>query len=470
MTEQPPATPTSFIVPFVIAAGLFMEGLDSTILNTALPQIAVSLNTTPVALSVAITSYLLSLAVFIPLSGWIADRFGARRVFCTALLVFTLGSALCGFATSLGMMVAMRVLQGFGGAMMTPVGRLILARAFPKDRLIVAMNYMLTPALIGPILGPVIGGFLTTYVSWHWVFFINIPIGVIGVVLALRFISDIKMPRPAPLDILGFLIVGTGLALAQTSTELLGRHLVQGWVQLLIFIAAVVTLLAYGRHAKRAANPVLDLGLFRIRSFAVSVLVGGIARTGVMGTPFILPLLFQVGFGLDAFHSGVLVCLSTLGAFLMRFGMPRLLRTLGLKRVLSVNGILLAVLLAGFSLLHADTNDWILVPYLILFGLLRSMQMSSLGALSFDLPSELMSKATSIAAVGQRLAQSLAVGVAAIVLSLVAVPGQTLSVRDFTPVFLIIGLIELASVLGFRRLQAGDGEQLTGHRAAPSGP
>ncbi len=457
---------TSFIVPFVIAAGLFMEGLDSTILNTALPQIAASLGTSPVALSVAITSYLLSLAVFIPLSGWIADRFGARRVFCTALLVFTLGSALCGLSTNLGAMVAMRILQGFGGAMMTPVGRLILARSFPKEQLIVAMNYMLTPALIGPMLGPVVGGFLTAYVSWHWVFFINIPIGLIGMALAFRFIGDIPVPRPAKLDFTGFLIVGAGLALTQMTTEFLGRHVVSNGVELLLAGAAALTLWGYARHARRQANPVLDLTLFRIRPFAISVLSGGISRTGIMSTPFLLPLLFQVGFGFDAFHSGLLVCLSTMGAFFMRIGIPRILRRFGLRTVLIGNGVALGVMLAGFAFLRADTPYWLSVPYLFIFGFMRSVQMSSLGALSFDLPAELMGKATSIAAVGQRLSQSLAVAVGAILLSLLTGPDGRPTVADFAPVFVAVALIETVSILGFWRLQPTDGRQLTGHGGA----
>jgi EmrB/QacA subfamily drug resistance transporter len=466
-TDNPlPRPKVSLLVPFTIAGGLFMEGLDSSIIGTSLPQIAQSLAVSPQALSMAITGYLLSLAVFIPMSGWIADRFGARKVYCAAILIFTLGSALCGFATNLETMVAMRVLQGFGGAMMTPVGRLILARSFPKEELMTAMNYMGIPALVGPMLGPVVGGFITTYFSWHWIFFINIPIGIVLVALTLWLIDDIPMPRPPAFDFRGFVIVGCGLACAQLAIESLGRDVVPAWGQATLFVLAVVILFAYWRHTKSRANPVLDLTLFHIRTFRVSVTWGSISRVGIGAVPFLLPLLFQIGFGLDALHSGLLTFVTTVGAFLMRVGIPKIVRALGLRTVLMGNAAILGAMLAGFALFHADTPHWIVLAYLFVFGFLRSVQFSSLGVMNYaDLTQEMMSRGTSIAAVAQRLSMSAGVGIAATLLALLVGDRAALTTADFAPVFIIIGLTEFVAIWGFRTLSASDGAQISGHRS-----
>jgi EmrB/QacA subfamily drug resistance transporter len=467
-TDPSPHPKISLLVPFTIAGGLFMEGLDSSIIGTSLPPIAESLAVSPQALSMAITGYLLSLAVFIPMSGWIADRFGARKVYCAAIVIFTIGSALCGFATDLGTMVAMRILQGFGGAMMTPVGRLILARSFPKEKLMTAMNYMGIPALVGPMLGPVIGGFITTYFSWHWIFFINIPIGIVLVGLTLWLIDDIAMPRPPAFDIKGFIIVGSGLACAQLAIESLGRDIVPGWGQALLFVLAAIILLAYWHHARSHPSPVLDLSLFRIRTFRVSVTWGSVSRMGIGAVPFLLPLLFQAGFGLDPLHSGLLTFVTTVGAFLMRVGIPKIVRTLGLRTVLMGNAGLLGIMLAGFALLRADTPHWIVLAYLFVFGFLRSVQFSTLGVMNYaDLTPEMMSRGTSIAAVAQRISMSAGVGVSATLLSLLVGPTDAPTTADFAPVFVIVGLTEFVAIWGFRTLSASDGAQVSGYRKRP---
>jgi EmrB/QacA subfamily drug resistance transporter len=468
-TDPAPRPKVSLLVPFTIAGGLFMEGLDSSIIGTSLPQIAQSLRVSPQALSMAITGYLLSLAVFIPISGWIADRFGARKVYCAAIVIFTIGSALCGFATNLETLVAMRILQGFGGAMMTPVGRLILARTFPKEQLMIAMNYMGIPALVGPMLGPVIGGFITTYFSWHWIFFINIPIGILLVALTLWLIDDTAMPRPPAFDFKGFVIVGCGLACAQLAIESLGREIVPAWVQAALFVLATIVLLAYWRHARSRPNPVLDLTLLRIRTFRVSVTWGSLSRVGIGAVPFLLPLLFQVGFGLDALHSGLLTFVTTVGAFLMRVGIPKIVRTLGLRLVLMGNAGILGAMLAGFALFRAETPHWIVLTYLFVFGFLRSVQFSSLGVMNYaDLSLEMMSRGTSIAAVAQRLSMSAGVGIAATLLSLLVDSRASLTTSDFAPVFVIIGLTELAAIWGFRTLSSSDGAQVSGYRKRPT--
>ena len=452
------------LIPLVVACGLFMENLDSTIISTSIPQIARSLNQSPIMLNLAVTSYLLSLAVFIPISGWIADRFGARKVFCSAIVLFTIGSALCGLADSLGMLVATRILQGFGGAMMTPVGRLIVLRSFPKDGLVTAMSYVTMPALIGPTLGPIVGGFLTTYVSWRWIFYINIPIGVAGIALALRYIDDFRAQRPPRFDFLGFIVLGAGLALLELGIETLGRHLVGTDIQLALFAGAVVVLAAYGWHARRVESPALDLRLFANRTFSISVLTGGFCRVGLGAVPFLLPLMMQLGFGLDAFHSGVITFVSGIGAILMKTVSPWILKSFGFRRLLLGNALVVGGMIAGLALFRADTPLWILYAYLLVFGFLRSVQFTAMNTLGYsDLTPAILSRATSISSVGQQLSVSFGVSMGASVLALV-VGGGTVTAEDFRPVFCIVALVPVLSALGFARLSPMDGAEVSGYR------
>ena len=456
--------PRSLIIPLTIAAGFFMEGLDSTILNTALPRAAVSLHTTPLALSLAVTSYLLALAVFIPISGWLADRFGARRIFCTAIVTFTFGSFLCGISQSLAMLVGARVLQGLGGAMMTPVGRLVLARCFPKEELIVATSYTAIPGLIGPMLGPVVGGFLTTYLSWHWIFFINIPIGVIGLSLAIRFIPEIPETHPGAFDFLGFLQIGLALACAQLAIEFSNGHVISTQAKLALVGVAAVMALLYWRHARRVPRPVVDLALFRIRPFAISVLFGGLSRLGILASPFLLPLLFQIGLGMDPFDSGLLVCLASFGAMFTRVGAPTLMRRFGLRSVLIGNAMLLGAFIGGFTLVGRHSSPWLLAPFIFGFGVARTIQFAALNALSLDLPADMMSKGTSTSATAQRLSQSAGVAIAVGLLSWSTGAGHQISLAGFAFVFRTMALLVLTSIVGFRYLAVTDGQSLTGHR------
>jgi|SRR5580658_91672 EmrB/QacA subfamily drug resistance transporter len=452
------------LIPLVVACGLFMENLDSTIISTSIPQIARSLDESPLKLNLAITSYLLSLAVFIPISGWIADRFGARKVFCSAIVMFTLGSALCGLADSLPMLVATRVLQGFGGAMMTPVGRLILLRSFPKDALVTAMSYVTVPALIGPTLGPVIGGFLTTYVSWRWIFYINIPVGLAGIALALRYIEDFRAQKPPRFDFSGFLVLGCGLAFLELGIESLGRHLVSEQTQISLFAVATLTLLLYGWHARRVESPALDLSLFRNRTFNISVLTGGVCRIGLGAVPFLLPLLMQLGFGLDAMQSGLITFVSGIGAILMKTVSPWILRSFGFRRLLMGNGLAVGAMIAGLALFRADTPHGILYAYLLVFGFLRSVQFTSINTLGYsDLTPAIMSRATSLSSVAQQLSVSFGVSIGATILALF-VGDTVVTAADFRPVFLLVGLIPVASVLGFAWLRPMDGAEITGYR------
>ncbi|HEY1386163.1 MAG TPA: DHA2 family efflux MFS transporter permease subunit, partial [Dongiaceae bacterium] len=322
------------LIPLTIASAFLMEHLDSTIITTAIPRMAADLDTTVLRMNLAVTAYVLTLAVFIPVSGWLADRFGARRVFMLALLVFTASSALCGLVENLPQLVVARCLQGLGGAMMTPVGRLILLRSFPRSQFVTAMLYMSLPALIGPVMGPLVGGFLTTYASWRWIFYVNIPFGLLGCMLALRFIEEVRDERPAPFDFLGFLMVGVGLGLLQLGIENLSRPVLGPAMIATVLIAAIVLLLAFALHSQFHATPAVDLTLFRLRTFRVGTLAGGICRLGMNGVPFLLPLMLQVAIGLSPAESGALTFALALGAVGLRPISTRMLRLLGFDRVL----------------------------------------------------------------------------------------------------------------------------------------
>ena len=458
-----PARRISLAIPITVAGGQFMEGLDSTIIGTSLPEIARSLAVPATALSLALTSYLLSLAVFIPVSGWIADRFGARRVFCSAIAVFCLGSLLCGAAHGLATLIGARVVQGLGGAMMVPVARLILLRTYPKDQLIRALNLMLVPALTGPMLGPVVGGFITTYFSWRWIFFINLPVGLIGIVMTLLVVEEVTAPRPPAFDVRGFVLVGLGLAAAQVAIENCGRGTLPIAVEVALGLVAAASLLAYWRHAGLVPNPVIDLALFRLRSFEAAVLTGSLCRAGIGAMPFLLPLFFQLGFGLDPLRTGLLIFVASAGDIVMLAGTPRVLQRFGVRRVLIGNGLAVAAMLAGFALFTALPPAWFVMLYLFAFGLARSLQFSSLSAVGYaDLTAAQMGQGSGITTVAMRLSFSVGIGIGATLLQRFVVAGSV-TAADFRPVFLVTAAAVLAAVWGFRRLAPGDGAQLTGH-------
>jgi EmrB/QacA subfamily drug resistance transporter len=456
----------SRIVPLVVAGAFFMDGLDSSIISTSLPQMATSFGVSPPQMSAAITSYLISLAIFIPVSGWIADRFGARQVFCAAIAFFTLGSVLCGLSDTLSSLVLSRIVQGFGGAMMTPVGRLILTRTFPKDQLMKAMGYYMLPGMIGPTMGPLVGGFITTNFTWHWNFYINVPIGFAGIILALRYIPEIRLARPSAFDLPGFLIVACGLGTAQFAIENLGRHTLDNSLEVFLVVLAVAILTAYWLYANRRSDPVLDFKMFQSRTFAIAVLAGSVIRAGIATVPFLLPLLLQVGFGLDPFHSGLITFLNTAGAMSMRAWVRHLVRRFGFRAVFVSGVLILAILMAGFSFFDPSTPHLLIAAYLFAFGVLRSAQMIGMSALAYsDVADENMSKATSIFALAQRLSQSLGVGISATLLSFLAGTGA-ISLLDFKIVFIAVALLMASSAIGFQRLKPDDGWQVSGYRSA----
>ncbi|HWB48399.1 MAG TPA: MFS transporter [Stellaceae bacterium] len=451
------------LIPLVVGCAFFMEGLDSTMIAVAIPAMAKSLAESPLRLNLVIASYLLSLAVFIPVSGWIADRLGTRIVFCAAVLIFAAGSALCGIATSLPVLVAFRIVQGFGGAMMTPVGRLILLRSFPRASLVSAMNWMTIPAMIGPTVGPIIGGVLTSYASWRWVFYLNIPMGMLGAVLGWFLFENFRAPAPQRFDVGGFLIAALGLFLFEFAIENLGRPMIAPWVGELFFPISVAVLYIYVRHARASPAPVLDLNLLKIKTFRIGTVIGGVCRMGLDATPFMLPLLFQVGFGFSPVQAGSLTFSSTLGAMLVRSGSRPLLRWLGFRRALVSGALGAAAVTAIFSLLGADTPTWIIVTCVLLSGCVRSIQYLALNTISFaDVPSPLLSRSTSVSGVFQQLARGFGVALGAALLALVA-GSEHVTVGNFRVVFLLIAVIPLVSVFGFARLGEGDGAEVSGH-------
>nr|TFG51175.1 MAG: DHA2 family efflux MFS transporter permease subunit [Hyphomicrobiales bacterium] len=454
----------SLVVPLIIAASFFMEGLDTSIINTSLPQMAISLNATPPQMSAAITSYLLSLAIFIPISGWFADRFGAKHVYCAAIATFTLGSILCGFSTTLSMLIVSRIIQGIGGAMMTPVGRMILVRSFPKNQLMRAMTFNMLPANLGPTLGPLLGGYITTTFSWHWNFFINAPLGVLGIFLALRFFKNEKLANPSRFDWPGFVIIALGLVAAQLAIENLTQPSYDPNTQTLLVCAAVILLGSYAAYALRHKNPVVDLRMFRIRPFAIAVLVGNLSRMSVFPISFLVALLLQVGFGYSAFEAGQLTCWFTAGAFMMRANVANIVRAVGLRNLLVGCSMITATMSVGFIFFTPETSRIFIAAYLFVFGMLRNAQHQSVSALAYsDIPNEDVSKSTTIASLIQRGCQSFGVAMAASLLAVFA-GGADIGVEAFKPVFIILALITASAMLGFLLLRPNDGWEISGHR------
>ena len=459
----------SRLIPFVVACALFMENLDSTVLATALPEIARSLGESPLHLNLAITSYLLSLAIFIPVSGWIADRFGARRVFCSAIVVFTLGSISCGFADSFWHLVASRVVQGMGGAMMVPVGRLVLLRSVSKSELVGALALVTIPALIGPIIGPPLGGFITTYFSWRWIFWINIPIGIAGIALALILIEKTEEERVPPFDWRGYALAAMGLAGVMMGFETVGRDLIPDAAVGGLVAAGGAALVLYVVHARRREHPVLDLKLLASGTFRAAVLGGFLFRIGVGAIPFLLPLLLQLGFGMNPLQSGLLTFAAAVGAITMKMTAKRILRRFGFRTVLTFNALISAASIAACALFETTTPAAVILAVLLLGGFFRSLEFTSINALAYsDVPREHMSRATSFASVGQQLSLSVGVGLGALILhTVVALRGGThAAAPDFAPAFLIVAGISALAALVFWRLPADAGAEVSGRRSA----
>jgi EmrB/QacA subfamily drug resistance transporter len=467
-TPDPPASARlrpSMLAPLIVGCALFMETLDSTVISTALPVIARSMHEDPIRLNLAITSYLLSLAVFIPISGWMADRFGARTVFRSAIVIFTIGSICCGLCNTLGQLVLARILQGFGGAMMVPVGRLLLLRSVIRSELVDALSFLTVPALLGPMTGPLLGGFITTYFHWRWIFWINVPIGAIGIMLATTFVHDVKDGAARPLDVTGFLLGGFGLASLLFGLGGVGRGLMAWQTAIALAGVGILDLAAYGLHARGAAFPLLDLRLLSIKTFRASVAGGSLFRIGIGSIPFLLPLMLQTGFGLNAFHSGSITFIASVGAMAMKATASRILRLFGFRRVLVYNAMLSAVFLGCYGFFTPSTPVLVMMSLLLAGGFVRSLEFTSLNAIAYaEIDSAKMSAAVTFASVAQQLSLSLGVAAGAGALEGFALfsPGaDALALANFKWAFIAMAAVSLSAVVIFFRLPADAGSELT---------
>jgi len=455
-----------FLAPIIVGCALFMEMLDATVISTALPAMARSLHEDPIRLNLAITSYLLSLAVFIPISGWMADRFGARTVFRTAIIIFTTGSVFCGFSNSLPELVASRILQGFGGAMMVPVGRLIVLKTIAKSELVTAMSYLTVPAVLGPVVGPVIGGFIVTYYSWRWIFFINVPIGMIGIMLVTWYIPNIREDEVFPLDLRGFLLTGFGLAGLVFGFESIGRGVISAGIIMCVMAGGGMCMALYIMHARRIDYPIIDMDLMKIPTFSAATLGGGLFRMGIGALPFLLAMLLQVVFGLSPFASGLLTFTSAAGALFMKATATPIIRRLGFRTILISNGVLSAFIMMSYALFRPTTPHAVIVIALLSGGFFRSLQFTALGTLAYaDVPDRLMSNASSLSSMAQQLFLSLGVALGAMLLHMsLGAHGGHLTTGDFTPAFVVMGVLALLSSLLFIPLEYHAGDEVSGRQ------
>ena len=443
-----------------------MQNLDGTVVATALPAMAESFGADPLQMNLALTSYLLSLAVFIPVSGWMADRFGSRTVFRAAIAVFTLGSVLCGMSTSLPMLIAARIVQGVGGAMMVPVGRLLLLRSVAKSELVAAMAWLTIPALIGPIVGPPLGGFLVTYADWRWIFDINVPIGAVGMVLVTRYVTEVREPVAGRLDWTGLVLCAVALSGLMFGFELVGRGVAHAAVTLALIGAGLVAGAMYVRHASRVAAPLLDLTLLRVPTFAVSVVAGSLFRVGVGAIPFLLPLMIQLGFGRTAAESGLITFASAVGAILMKPAAQRALRWFGFRTTLFWNAAFSALAIGLCAAFRPWWPAGVLYACLILGGFLRSLQFTAYNTLAYaDIPRSRMSAATSLYSTLQQLSITFGITAGAGVLALsTAWSGRAeVSLGDFSVAFLVIAAIAMGAAPASLLMPRDAGSEMSGH-------
>jgi EmrB/QacA subfamily drug resistance transporter len=471
-SNQRPFMLAKRIVPLIVAVALFMENMDSTVIATSLPAIAAAIGTSPLALKLAVTSYLLSLAVFIPVSGWTADRFGARTVFRTAIAVFMLGSIGCALSPSLPLFVVARIIQGMGGAMMSPVARLILVRSTDKRELINAMIWVTFPALVGPLLGPPIGGFITTFFSWHWIFLINLPIGLAGIVLATLFIADVRAETPDPFDARGALLAGLGIGGLAFGGSLLGLNFLPPVIVGLLIAGGAVATYAYVRHARRTPAPVLDLALLKLPTLRAAVVGGFVFRSGIGAIPFLLPLLLQLGFKLTPFQSGLITLSSVVGAMGMKTVIPIILRQFGFRRALMINALISAALVAAYATFQPGVSFAWIIGMLIVGGFFRSLEFTSLNTIAYaEVDHRRVSRATSLVAVAQQVSISVGVAIGALAVDLTLwARGQSAitSAADFQPAFIAVALIAACAFFAFVRMPADAGAELAQRTSSPA--
>jgi EmrB/QacA subfamily drug resistance transporter len=444
-----------------------MELLDATIVNTAVPTMATALHVAPLSLKTVLTSYTLALAVFIPVSGWMADRFGTRRVFATAVAVFLLGSLACGLSVNVPMLVASRLLQGAGGAMMTPVGRLVLVRTFPRSDYIRAMNYVVIPSLMGPLVGPLVGGVIVHWLHWRAIFFLNLPLGLTGLWLIRQHMPDYRAARLATLDWRGFFLFSGGIALLSHVLEVFSEHDWDPGSLLAMSLGALALLVAYGRHARRIAEPILQLELFRVRTFRSSVVGGFVTRLGIGGMPFLLPLLYQLVLGYTPWQAGLLMVPQAAAAIFMKLLSARVLRLFGYRRVLVVNTVLLGATITAFSLVRPGASVAAILCLSLCQGLFSSLQFTSMNSLVFaDVGDEQASQASTIFSTGQQLSLSFGVAVSSLVVALfIHLSGQRgVLMGPLHEAFVALGILTALTAAYFALLRPEDGANVSHHK------
>jgi len=462
-----PSPASKRLLPWLVAVAFFMESLDTTILNTAVPAIAAALKVAPLSMKAVLSSYTLSLAVFIPISGWMADRFGTRRVFASAIGLFTIGSLLCGISSNIHLLVACRIIQGCGGAMMVPVGRLTIVRTFARSELIRAMSFVAIPGLIGPMLGPLAGGFIVAYLHWRVIFFVNLPIGLLGLFLVYLHLPDYR-EKSNPLDLVGLLLFGSGIALLSYVLEVFGEHTLSTREIVGLLAISIVLLAAYGYHAARTAFPLLALKLFRIRTFRAAVTGSFFTRLGIGGIPFIMPLLYQVGLRYTPIQSGLFMMPQAIAAMSLKMTMPRILARFGYRAVLISNTVILGFLIALFSTIGVGTPVSLIVLETFCFGFFSSLQYTSMNTLVYaDVEEEQTSNASSIASTMQQMSMSFGVATASLVTA-VFIPDRFHSnasqmIHGIHNAFFVLGGITVLSTIVFSELKSVDGENTSRH-------
>ena len=472
-TAETVSAETKRYLPWLVAVALFMENLDATIVNTAVPTMAASLGVAPLSLKAVLTSYTLSLAVFIPISGWMADRFGTKRVFKLAVMLFLFGSLFCGLAPNIHLLVAARILQGIGGAMMTPVGRLALVRAFPRSEMLRMMNYVIIPAMIGPLLGPFTGGLIVHFLPWRVIFFLNLPLALFGLWLIRRHMPDFRDENAAPLDRTGFLLFGGGIALLSYVLEVFGEHTIGTGIVVALFALALALLGAYGWHEHHTASPVLELALFRIRTFRISVLGGFVTRIGFGGMPFLLPLLYQIGLGYPAWEAGLFTMPQALAAMGMKLISRPIMARYGHRTVLMGNTVLLGCTMMMFTFVNRGAPLGGILVLSLAQGFFASLQFTAMNSLVYaDVTDRDASKASSISSTAQQLSLSFGVAFGSLTagyfLGHVNQTDYVQTIPALHKAFLALGLITVISSAMFWRLHADDGDNVSNRRKRPT--
>lgn len=452
-------------LPWIAAMAFFMQALDATILNTALPSIAESLNRSPLTMQSAIISYTLTVAMLIPVSGWLADRFGTRRVFIVAVSLFTFGSFLCALSDSLPFLVTSRVIQGVGGAMMMPVARLALIRAYPRSELLPVLNFVTIPGLVGPVMGPLLGGLLVTYATWHWIFILNIPIGLLGIFYARKYMPDFTMPKRA-FDFIGFLLFGSSLVMISVSLEIMGRPDIADYLPAATMVGGLLMLLFYVFHAKNHPNPLIGLPLFKTRTFSVGIAGNVASRLGTGCVPFLMPLMLQVGFGYSAIIAGCMMAPTAIGSMMAKSVVTQVLRSLGYRKVLVGVTVIIGILIALFSLQSPGMSPWLMILPLFILGMAMSTQFTAMNTITLaDLTDNNASSGNSVLAVTQQLAISFGVAISAVVLRFYDGLSVGNNVDHFHYTFITMGMVTLLSSAVFLLLKPKDGNNLIKGRA-----